>query len=337
MTSTPSIAKVSNVRQEFETLLTAWDEIGASQDPANSDIDCEDIRAELPFERIEKAIERNLQAPSPMPKYDDLVNEPKNSGLSVFTPTLGKRKSMRPPQNYLPESRVEAEHEGFWQVDAREVLITISLYHSEKDAKMAQYMVLGSQTLTALRDRMYCLAHHILDGPETRSSFMFIENTFYNDMRSPKAMDYSRIIMEWANEHERYQHPGVGMGMTAKRMEEVKFEELSIALGAQYLLCHQGSCEHVMVFDELRLLQPDDVQNQKAYPLQLFEGHNVRKCTICKIHSAKKVTYGDRLAPETPCFLCESCYHQMHYTKDESGKYWQILYDDYEVYPYFHE
>ena len=50
---------------------------------------------------------------------------------------------------------------------------------------MAQYVVLGSQKLTALRDRMYCLADHILDGPETRSSFMFIENVFYNDLRCP--------------------------------------------------------------------------------------------------------------------------------------------------------
>jgi len=206
-----------------------------------------------------------------IPNFDNLMNEPKECGLSAFE-TSGplKRKSSRTPQNYLSASRVEAEHGDFSPVDKHEILVTVSLYHSEKDTKMAQYVVLGSQPLTVLRDRMYCLADHILDGPDTRSSFMFIENTFYNDMRSPKAMDYSRTIMEWANLHERFKHPGVGIGMTAKRMEAVTFDQLGINLGTQYLLCHQGNCEHVMVFDEVRLFHAGDVQNQRAYPLQVY-------------------------------------------------------------------
>ena len=93
-----------------------------------------------------------------------------------------------------------------------------------------------------------------------------------------------------------------------------------------------------MVFDEVKLLTEDDCQNAKAYPLQVFEGsHVVRKCTICKISAARWTTYGDRLAPESPCFFCGTCYEQLHYTKDATGTVLQLAYTDYEKYPYFHE
>lgn len=38
----------------------------------------------------------------------------------------------------------------------------------------------------------------------------------------------------------------------AKRMERVRFRDLNICLGKQYLFVHQGSCEHVFVFTEMR-------------------------------------------------------------------------------------
>ena len=50
-----------------------------------------------------------------------------------------------------------------------------------------------------------------------------------------------RVIMDWTNENERYKDPGVGMGMTAARMQDVTFDDLDIVIGAQYLLCHQVS------------------------------------------------------------------------------------------------
>jgi len=135
-----------------------------------------------------------------MPCHKALLEEPSSSGLACCTQDSKKRKIDKNRRNTLSEARRTKEHEGYEEVDKAEVLLTVSLYHSEKDLKMAQYVVLGSQGLTALRDRMYCLADHILDGPDTKSSFMFIENAFYNDMRSSKAMDYSRHIMLWANE-----------------------------------------------------------------------------------------------------------------------------------------
>jgi len=128
------------------------------------------------------------------------------------------------------------------------------------------------------------------------------------------------------------------MNLKAYKMEDYTFGDLDIKVGSQYCLCHQGDCEHIMIFDEIRLWREGDEQNARAYPLQTFEGvHQIKKCTICKSAPCKKVTYDDKLAPESPCFFCDECYHQLHYVKDETGSFWELGYKGFEVYPYFHE
>jgi hypothetical protein len=64
-----------------------------------------------------------------------------------------------------------------------------------------EFLVLGSQPLTALKDRVYCLQNKQLDGPHTPSSFFFIEGKFYNDLRDPRAISYSESvsIIHYAN------------------------------------------------------------------------------------------------------------------------------------------
>lgn len=51
--------------------------------------------------------------------------------------------------------------------------------------------MLGSQPLSALRDRVYCLQDKQLDGAHTKSGYFFIEGKFYNDLRDPRALRYS--------------------------------------------------------------------------------------------------------------------------------------------------
>ena len=57
--------------------------------------------------------------------------------------------------------------------------------------------------------------------------------------------------------------------------------------------------------------------------------HRIRHCTVCAVFAATKVVHGDKLVPEDPSFLCNSCYDILHY--DEHGK---LLYADFEVYKY---
>ncbi len=57
--------------------------------------------------------------------------------------------------------------------------------------------------------------------------------------------------MDWANEQHHGQLSRYGT-CTSKKMEETKFEELTIKLGYPYVYTHQGNCEHLLVFRDLR-------------------------------------------------------------------------------------
>ena len=48
----------------------------------------------------------------------------------------------------------------------------------------------------------------------------------------------------------------------------------------------------------------DDEANLRAYPLRVFQGKTKRQvCRVCDIYPATRVTYGDKLASESPCFF----------------------------------
>jgi snRNA-activating protein complex subunit 3 len=81
--------------------------------------------------------------------------------------------------------------EPFTEIPKDELVIRASFYDKSR-LKQSQYYVLGSQKLTELRDKIYCLSDYVLNPEEsTGSGYFFIENVFYNDMRNPRAIDYS--------------------------------------------------------------------------------------------------------------------------------------------------
>lgn len=94
----------------------------------------------------------------------------------------------------------------------------------------------------------------------------------------------------------------------------------------------QGDCKHVFVIRDMRLIHPEDVQIQAAYPVLTFQlKTRHRKCSVCKIYQATKVTVDDKWAQENPCYFCNSCYYLLHY--DEDGK---LLYE-FTVFDYHRE
>ena len=77
----------------------------------------------------------------------------------------------------------------------------------------------------------------------------------------------------------------------------------------------------------------DDPRRAESYPLRTLDGRRFRrKCSMCDVFEARHVTYGDRLAPCSPCFFCETCHDTLHL--DAKGA---PLYDEYERYEYHHE
>lgn len=54
----------------------------------------------------------------------------------------------------------------------------------------------------------------------------------------------SREIVEWAAES--------GIEYQCKTMETTKLNELTVRIGCPYLYLHQGNCEHLLVFSDIR-------------------------------------------------------------------------------------
>lgn len=109
-----------------------------------------------------------------------------------------------------------------------------------------------------------------------------------------------------------------------------RFEDLTIRLGAYYLYRHQGDCDHVLMFTDMRMLHDNDERSLAAYPLLTFKIKSRRKkCGVCDLHLAAYVTYNDKLAAHSPFYFCRLCYKPLHYDKDGT-----LLYDDFQVYPY---
>ncbi|KAK4434745.1 snRNA-activating protein complex subunit [Sesamum alatum] len=189
----------------------------------------------------------------------------------------------------------------------------------------------GRQFLTEVRDKIYCLTDEIMKkaGHNDPSGYFLIEDVFYNDMRDCSAMDYSKPILDWLENSkndalekwefivsgELQQKQKALLGSQSKQqlprlksahMQTTRFCDIRFRLGAGYLYCHQGDCKHVIVIRDLRLIHPEDVQNRAAYPLlTLQQKFRYRKCSVCKIYRAAKMTVDDKWALSNPSYFCD--------------------------------
>ncbi|KAF8982237.1 small nuclear RNA activating complex, polypeptide 3 [Entomortierella lignicola] len=138
---------------------------------------------------VKTAIENNFQKLSLM--IDDCKLMTLSEG-SRFTLPM----SLRLPMNYLVPQRVPSVNHP-QPISKSEIIVSVALYsphrHSERTA---EYLCLGSQPLTAIRDAFYCLLDFTtkgadelpLDAPtrnrfdkKVSNSFFFIEGIFYTD------------------------------------------------------------------------------------------------------------------------------------------------------------
>nr|XP_010921639.1 snRNA-activating protein complex subunit isoform X2 [Elaeis guineensis] len=239
-----------------------------------------------------------------------------------------------------------------------EVVLCIEIYHNKNSSlKTQEFLVLGSQTLNELRDNIYCLTDKLMEiaGQSDPSGYFLIEDTFYNDQRNHSSIDYSKPIFDWlknfkneaaekweyimSGELKKKQKQLLGdldifnlPSFKAVHMHRTRFADLRFRLGAGYLYCHQGNCKHIIVIRDMRMIHPEDVQNQSDYPLLTFQLRpRQQKCSVCKIYHATKMTVDDKWSPKNPCYLCIKCYFLLHYKEDNSLLYPHAVFD------YFHE
>ncbi|XP_044342663.1 snRNA-activating protein complex subunit isoform X7 [Triticum aestivum] len=235
-----------------------------------------------------------------------------------------------------------------------EAILCVEIYECRHGSvKNQEFLVLGSQLLTDLKDNIYCSTNKLmeLNKLHNHSGYFLIEDTFYNDTRHYSAVDYSKPILDWldnSSDEVAEKWDAISSGVLKKRqkdllkglhisnvpefksanMQSTYFSDLHFRLGAGYLYCHQGNCKHTFVIRDMRLIHPEDTQNQAEYPLMTFQmQRRFQKCSVCQIYLATKMTVDDKWAPNNPCYFCKQCYYLLHYKEDDSLLYHHTVYD----------
>lgn len=194
-------------------------------------------------------------------------------------------------------------------------------YCSGKDRNNTRHSVLshdivmlGAQKLSILRDRIVCandmgmridVSENLEEQPPTSarelfpSGFLFINNVFYVDTR-PGCKDNSKPIREWAQSRN--------LGEFKHRDMDITLEDMLIKLGHPEVYVHQGNCEHLFTFSEVRVLTARDTLHASLYPLHTSISHNQTiYCTTCAEFGAKWIVTECSRVPFDPAFFCDTC------------------------------
>lgn len=107
--------------------------------------------------------------------------------------------------------------------------------------------------------------------------------------------------------------------MTESRsMSETKISDLRVQLNTPYLYLHQGNCEHIISFKNVRRIHPRDCHIKRAYPLiTYFNRRESVRCLICMKPAYWQVANSKRCM-QNPTNLCMMCHKCLHF--DEDGK-----------------
>lgn len=193
----------------------------------------------------------------------------------------------------------------------------------------------GDTLLYDLRQKLHCISDTIFplgNGHELEaadlgqttaskfpSSFIFVHDTFYVDSGHPSATDISFPIRQFM------QHKDIYDPVEARLMENVKVVDLSLRLGQPYVFQHQGNCEHLLIFHDLRLLHETDPRGIEKFPFILFEKGSERKCEICRRGHVEFVVERHELLPNTYTYFCRPCFQEfnfVHGMKSHSFNAW---------------
>ena len=77
-----------------------------------------------------------------------------------------------------------------------------------------------------------------------------------------------------------------------RKMEDFKFIDLSVKIGKVYLYRHNESCDHMIVFNDIRFTNKSDLLCKRSYPYNVFVAKIKRKkCSVCQTFFAKHIYF----------------------------------------------
>lgn len=238
-------------------------------------------------------------------------------------------------------------------------LITVQMWpqpSSETKVRLEKEIILRADNLlTDLRNQFKCQTDYgipielsenpdqiekISRGEMFKSAFFLIHDTFYNDMRDRNNIDLSNSIIQWANKKvlivnddgdNELVNRGIGPFKTA-RMENTRLRDLEFRLGCPYLYLHQGNCEHLFTFSDIRYVPDSDMVKSIEYPIikatSIGRKNDHLKCYMCKDRPPHWYTRKNDRLPVDPYFFCEDCFYMFNYdgNKKKIGQFQAYLY-----------
>lgn len=185
-----------------------------------------------------------------------------------------------------------------------------------------EYTVLGSNLLTDLRDIFYCpcnfgpffdiseypTAKIIQEEDAPNPGFFFIHDTFFNDTRNDRNVDYSESIIKWMKKFHYTRN------FKTANMQDTKFEDLRIRIGYPNVYQHHGACEHLFCFTSVDLIDSSESLTRSDYPkISLSSNKRTVTCDICNKIEAEYIVTNCPLHVKDPTKLCEKCFFSFHY------------------------
>ncbi|KAJ3328466.1 small nuclear RNA activating complex, polypeptide 3 [Blyttiomyces sp. JEL0837] len=207
-----------------------------------------------------------------------------------------------------------------------ELILQVSLYHPRLQfrKRMADLVVLGTQTLTSIRDVFNCPCDFIVaengtntagmmkNTPERKitPAFFLIEGVCYGDYRRHSVGDYEDAFTYWLRKKKLNPKD---VHISHRSMEEMPFLDMTFKVDYPYMMVHQGSCEHMMFFHQVRLIDNDDVRLRSMYPITLRKVPlYLNTCYLCERKIAMVITLDDIHAAHNPCLWCNDCFNGFH-------------------------
>lgn len=189
---------------------------------------------------------------------------------------------------------------------------------ARKSPKIGQEIrLLGSHSLTVLRDNIRCYEAPLLDISENPlcdvsaqchdSSFIFVDDTFYNDGRNPDNLDYSEVIRNWATRKSDFRC------LNKDSMESNLIQDLRFKVGFPYVFQHFANCEHLIMFTDIRVVTRKEVNQRIGFPMVWNGTTRQVYCFICGLNEAIFVIQGSTEHIQDPSQICEHCLLTLHY------------------------
>ncbi|VDN55288.1 unnamed protein product [Dracunculus medinensis] len=262
--------------------------------------------------------------------------------------TICYANSLSKYSDYFENELRKTRSTGYGEAVVNDFVVTLTIcrpfnrqleFHEKKSIGIRPYwkfLLRGETTLVEMHSLFKCTSDFGLTfGAETKenpelkdftffkypSSFIFIHDTFYiadayrcfketlvqiDQSKLMPLTDISEPIRSWMKKKKNEFGP-----TEVKNLGNHKVKDITCRLGFPYVYVHQGNCEHVFFFTDLRLM---DIQDYPiGFPQKLSDNSIENRCKVCR-HSIAGWIIEDDSLPTTPFHICDNCYKQYLHT-----------------------